>query len=260
MSNDTALNQGVTPMRKTLLLFLFLLVQTASSVQILASKLSATTWGLTFSHIPASENIGAFRLCIALDNKFDISTITSDAAQKGAWSQVKPELSPKGHQIEVLGVGPAMLKSKLTDTTEIFQITFGSTTGVDAAIFGGIIDSVWFKECLNPLGESITPQLYKETVSIKRNTLQSDRSGKIDHHRIGRVHSFTILLTKKEQVKATVVDVRGRTVARITNKIFAPGLHTLRWSPEGTVVASGTYYLQIELDKYTYSKKVSHVQ
>lgn len=249
---------GAKSMHKKLLLIVLFLLQFAWSIQITGSKESGTAWNLRFSHIPATDNVGAFKTKIQFSSDVDISSIISDAPNGGAWSQVKPVLSRNGNLLEVLCVGPAMINSRIADTLEMFHISFeiSGKSGSDS-LFNGIIDSLWFDECLDTRGSEMAPFIDLKTSTLKPGKT-IDRSKSVEYRDFGRIHSLTFNLAGPEMVKARVVDIRGRVLTKLTEKKLTPGMHTLRWPENARQIAAGTYFIQLEINNFTYNKKVNY--
>jgi len=246
-------------MLKNLTVFILLLFQAAWSVQILGTREFGTECHLELRYVPASEKIGALKITIRIAPDVDASSVMTDAPSDGAWSQIKPALSRNGNLIELVCVGPALKRSRLTDTIGMCRISFElSGQPVEKPLFNGIIDSIWFSECLDIQGEKTAPLLNTEVVSVQQMHRTTSQRTSVEYRGIGRVHSLSFLLTEREHVKAWVVDARGRLVSKLTDSKLGPGLHTVRWPDNGRQIPSGTYFIQLEIRNYTYNKKVSH--
>jgi hypothetical protein len=245
--------------KKTLLLGLFL-TQGVWAVTINGLKEAENRWSLRFTHIPAAEKIGACRVIVKFVDKIDIASITTDAPSGGAWSQIKPELVRSGNRMEVLCVGPAMLSSRITDTIEMFHLAFDMASAVPSeSLYGNIIDSIWFDECFDIQGSAVVPQVItRDLVAAKQSRKTAAFPQSVQHRDIGRIHSLTFNLAGREMVKAWVVDSRGRVVTRLVNKKLSPGMHTLSWPERNQPVTTGIYFIQLEINNYTYNKKVSY--
>lgn len=246
-------------MQKNCIVIILLLFQAAWSVQILGTREFGTKCHLNLLHTPAIEKIGAFKINLRVAENVDVPTVTTDAASKGAWSQIKPGLSRKGNLIEVLCIGPALMHSRMTDTIEMCRISFDITeASAGLPLFDGIIDSVWFDECFDIQGEKTVFQFNRITVAAKQMRTSASRRARVEYQGIGRIHSLSFLLTENEHVRARVVDIHGRLVSKLTDQMYTPGLHSVRWPRNNRQLPSGTYFMQLEIRKYTYNKKVNY--
>lgn len=246
-------------MYKHLLLIVLFLSKAVWSIQIAESKTSAHGTHVTFSHLPSSEKIGAFKVTIRINNKLPVASISTDAPNGGAWSQVKPELTRKENDIEIMCVGPAMLNSRITTTLEMFHIDFDITgKNPDGSNAGRIIDSIWFNECYDIQGNAITPVIDRTTATFKPENRAVSLAEKVKCRSAGRIHTLTFNLGGAEKVKAWVVDIKGRMVTQLVDKTMNPGLHTVKWPLKNQAISTGTYFIQVEINNYTYNKRVSY--
>ena len=238
---------------------ILLLFQATWPVHVAGVKENENKWNIRFSHIPSSEKIGAFKINIRLSTLAGNATVITDAPSGGPWSQIKPELSRKGNLLEILCVGPAMLNSRITDTTEMFRTVLDiAGNGAADLSLNAVLDSIWFSECFDPWGNTIVPRVDLGAVSVGMKEKNEDRSSQVHYRSIGRIHHLTFNLSGQEAVKARVVDIRGRQVAMLLEGRLKPGMHTLRWPENSRQVPSGTYFIQLEINSFTYNKKVHY--
>jgi hypothetical protein len=69
--------------------------------------------------------------------------------------------------------------------------------------------------------------------------------------------SFTV--GKRQNVRLTVYDAEGRRVARLADREFAAGSHTIRWNglnAEGRSVSSGVFFVRMVADKYQATRRI----
>lgn len=247
------------PMRKMILLVILVLSPSALAVSITGARGADNGWDLRFAYIPKTEKIGAFKVTIRFLDNIDISSVTTDAPADGAWSQIKPEMVRSGNVLEVAGVGPAMLNSKIDDTLEMFHLSFSSAGALQSlSLFKDIIDTVWVSECFDIRGSELMPLMTTNMVANRLGQPSARRSTPVKYNGIGRVHSFSFNLAGQEMVRAWVVDASGRVITKLVDKKMDPGMHTLRWPGSSQQVAAGIYFIQLEIQNYTYNKKVSY--
>ena len=246
-------------MYKNIFLTVLLLFHSVWSISINGTKESPGSWFLRFCHIPELENIGAFKMHIQFSDNMDISQISTDAPRTGAWSQITPKLRTLENSVEVFCLNPALANSHITDTTEMFNLSFEFSAGQDAdSHFDAIVDSIWFTECIDTRGNETTPLFNLTTGLLSSSAGKRGKSQQITHRSNGRVHSLSFNLGEKQKITARVVDVRGRIITRLASRQFTPGLHTVRWPVNNQSIATGTYFMQLEINNYTYSKKVRY--
>ena len=70
-------------------------------------------------------------------------------------------------------------------------------------------------------------------------------------------------LGQEQRVTINVFDVEGRRISTITNQIFGPGIHSVKWAgrdQQGRTVPSGTYLIQLETEDGAEARKISLVR
>jgi len=246
-------------MFKTMLLVILFFAHYSGAITITGARGVDNSWNMRFTHVPAVENIGAFKVTIRFSDNAAIASIATDAPSFGAWSQIKPEMLRRGNVLEVVAVGAAMLNSKIGDTLEMFHLSFNSSdTSQSESLFNAIIDSLWFSECYDIRGNDLVPKIATATVAGRQMQQSIAASKKVTYRDIGRVHSLTFNLVGQEMVKAWVIDANGKLITKLLNNKMEPGLHTIRWPESKERIATGIYFIQLEIQHFTYNKKVSY--
>ena len=71
------------------------------------------------------------------------------------------------------------------------------------------------------------------------------------------VVSFAV--AERQNVRISVFDVTGREVAKLTDSPYEPGYHSVKWSGggnDGSIAASGIYFVRMTIDAQQFSQKV----
>ena len=66
--------------------------------------------------------------------------------------------------------------------------------------------------------------------------------------------ALAFTLSRPQQVSIKIYDILGREVEILLNEERASGFHTLKWTPQD--LPSGAYFIQIETEEFTETKKV----
>ena len=75
--------------------------------------------------------------------------------------------------------------------------------------------------------------------------------------------TIAFVLEDEQQVSISVFDLEGRRVATITDQVYGPGVHSVKWmgrDDTGRTVSSGTYLIQMETGDGAEARKMSLVR
>lgn len=70
--------------------------------------------------------------------------------------------------------------------------------------------------------------------------------------------TFQIDLPRSHYLEGTILDLRGRNVSTLVNRVVPAGIHTLQW--EATGHASGIYFFKLKVDDELRIQKITYLK
>jgi hypothetical protein len=217
---------------------------------------------LEFLYVPANEDIGGMQFGIRSAKSFSLTDISASSPEQGAWSQISPVLVRKDPRISLSVINPAFLKSALADTTVMFQLKLEFAGNDVPQNWQSLFDSLNIEKLISTDGKEIKSTLNFGALAVSGKGFSNNAQCRYVL-KARRIHELTFSLKNDSNVKARVIDAKGKVIRILTDSKMAAGIHTVGWDGRTvgrSIAASGIYFIQLETGSFTYNKKVSVVR
>ena len=218
---------------------------------------------VSVAYVPNREPIGGLEIKLQLAPSINVSSLTLSTPEKGAWSQIKPELQRSGNTLVIHTISPVMLNSKDTSRVPILKLQIDLADSAELTEAGDIIENIQLNKAITTAGEEL-PDIkltLNDIMNIKGYEQNKGQNPDVSYRCLNRRHTLSFNLAKELKVKGKVMDIKGNTTMLLLDGTLSPGVHSLSWNGRnrtGNLAPPGIYFLQVELGTFTYNKKVRH--
>ncbi|WP_181305137.1 FlgD immunoglobulin-like domain containing protein [Rufibacter sp. XAAS-G3-1] len=254
-----------------------------------------TTTNVTGTNFPAGANIG----CIAIDPRdanravvaftnYRVESLFYTTDGGTTWTPISGNLEENGNA--TTGNGPSTRwVSILPEQSGGAKYFVATSTGLYATASLAGSATTWIQEGANYIGQvpvdmvisrttdnlvlvgthgnGVYSRRYNGPLASKEEIANASKFGLQQNYpnpfRQGAVTTVPFTLEKPGNVKLTVYDLSGRTIATLVNAKKQAGSHQVTWdgrTASGGTVPSGTYLYQLTIDGKRYTKRMTYLR